>query len=63
VEAKEFFEVIFGDGEGEAVLVLPNREGKPTNDYWFTYPAQLEEMADFVWSYGSAPLCSPAASV
>jgi hypothetical protein len=50
VEAKEFFEVIFGDGEGEAVLVLPNREGKPTNDYWFTYPAQLEEMADFVWS-------------
>jgi hypothetical protein len=50
VEAKKFFEVIFGDGEGEAVLVLPNREGKPTNDFWFSYPEQLEEMADFVWS-------------
>lgn len=50
MEAKEFFEAIFGQGEGEAVLVLPNREGKPTADYWFTYPDQLEEMADFVWS-------------
>lgn len=50
MEAKEFFEAIFADGEGEAVLVLPNREGKPTSDFWFTYPEQLDEMADFVWS-------------
>jgi hypothetical protein len=50
VEAKEFFEAIFADGTGEAVLVLPNREGKPATDFWFSYPEQLEDMADFVWS-------------
>lgn len=50
MEAREFFEAIFGSGEGYAVLVLPNRYGKPTSDYWFEYPSQLEDMADFVWS-------------
>ena len=30
--------------------MLPNRDGKPTNDFWFSYPEQLDEMADFVWS-------------
>lgn len=50
MEAREFFKKIFGNGEGYAVLVLPNRYGKPTSDYWFEYPAQLEDMADFVWS-------------
>lgn len=50
METKEFFEAIFGSGEGEAVLVLPNRDGKPTNDYWFSYPEQINDMSDFVWS-------------
>jgi len=50
VEAREFFEAIFGDGEGYAVIVLPNRDGKPASDYWFEYPEQLEDMSDFVWT-------------
>lgn len=50
IDAKEFFQNLYGNLEGEAVLVLPNRAGKPVNDYWFSYPAQLEEMSDFVWS-------------
>lgn len=50
MDTREFFEAIFGDNTGEAVLVLPNREGKPTSDYWFSYPEQLSDMADFAWS-------------
>jgi len=50
MEALDFFRAIFGSGVGYAVLVLPNRSGKPTSDFWFEYPAQLDEMADFVWS-------------
>lgn len=30
--------------------MLPNASGKPVNDQWFTYPDQLEEMADFAWA-------------
>ena len=50
MDTLEFFQSIFGDNEGEAVIVLPNRNGKPTEDQWFTWPEQASEMADFVWA-------------
>lgn len=46
-ETVQFFKEIFRDGEGRAVIVLPNFLGKPTNDKWFSYPEQVEEMAEY----------------
>lgn len=47
MDREEFFKTIFGNGVGRAVIVLPNYAGKPTNDHWFSYPEQVEEMAAF----------------
>ena len=44
MESREFFSEVFGKGQGWAVLVTPNRHGKPTNDAWFRYPEQLDQM-------------------
>lgn len=46
--ARKFFKAIFGDSEGHAVIVLPNFDGKPVNDFWFNYPAQLDDMVALV---------------
>lgn len=43
----QFFKSVYGSGKGRAVIVLPNYSGKPTNDHWFSYPEQVQEMADF----------------
>lgn len=50
INTREFFETILGNNEGWAVIVLPDRNGKPTHDFWFNYPEQVEDMADFAWS-------------
>ena len=44
MDTREFFKAVYGEGEGKAVIVLPNFDGRPINDYWFDYPAQLDEM-------------------
>jgi len=48
MEAREFFEAVFGDLEGRAVITLPNVMGKPTKDNWFQYPDQLDDMVELV---------------
>lgn len=48
MEAREFFGHIFKNAEGWAVLVTPNNNGKPTNDAWFQYPAELDRMVAHV---------------
>ena len=47
MDKKEFFKEVYRGGTGYAVIVLPNFNNKPTNDVWFEYPAQLDEMAEF----------------
>lgn len=46
--AQQFFQAIFGDSTGYAVIVLPNFDGKPVNDFWFNYPEDLDKMAALV---------------
>lgn len=48
MDAKQFFEAVYGAGEGYAVLSLANSSGDYTSDTWFTYPSELEEMVNFV---------------
>lgn len=48
MEAREFFQVVFADQTGRAVIVLPNVVGKPTRDNWFQYPEQLDDMVALV---------------
>lgn len=43
-----FFEDIFGDSTGRAVIVLPNYSNKPTNDNWFNYPEDVAAMEKLV---------------
>lgn len=47
MDRREFFATVFGNGEGRAVMVLPNHAGKPTNDHWFNYPADVDKMVQF----------------
>lgn len=47
MEKAEFFSKIFGKQEGLVVLTLPNFVGKPTNDFWFQYPEELDKMSKF----------------
>ncbi len=44
MEQREFFKHVFRDGQGWACLTLPGPDGKPTDDHWFQYPAQLDQM-------------------
>lgn len=46
--AEQFFKAIFGASSGKAVIVLPNYDNKPVNDFWFDYPAQLNDMVALV---------------
>jgi len=48
MDTRDFFEAIFGDGTGRAVIVLPNALGKPTNDQWFQYPNEIDKMVECV---------------
>lgn len=48
MDTREFFQSIYGSAVGYAVIVLPNYDGKPVNDYWFEYPAQLDDMVKTV---------------
>lgn len=50
MEAREFFKVVFAEQGGRAVIVLPNVQGKPTNDHWFQYPEELDKMVELVES-------------
>lgn len=45
---KQFFQDVFGDNTGRAVIVLPNYSNKPTRDHWFSYPEQLDDMVALV---------------
>lgn len=47
---REFFKNVFRGGKGRAVIVLPNYQGKPTQDFWFSYPEELDKMAEFAES-------------
>lgn len=44
MEQRDFFKHIFRNGEGWACITLPGADGKPTDDHWFQYPAQLDDM-------------------
>lgn len=47
MDKREFFKAVYGpDTEGSAVIVLPNYAGKPTRDFWFNYPEQLDDMVE-----------------
>lgn len=48
MEARAFFEAVFGEQTGRAVITLPNVVGKPTKDNWFQYPDELDQMVEFV---------------
>ena len=50
MDTRQFFETIYGNSEGRAVIVLPNYANKPVNDHWFAYPAQLDDMVKLVES-------------
>lgn len=47
MDKREFFESVYGNGSGRVVIVLPNYQGKPTNDHWFSYPEDLTKMVEF----------------
>lgn len=48
MSAETFFRTIFGASSGYAVIVLPNYDNKPVNDFWFQYPEQLDAMVALV---------------
>lgn len=48
MDQREFFKHIFRDGTGWACITLPGHDGKPTDDHWFEYPRQLDDMQTFV---------------
>lgn len=47
-EIESFFKDVLGAAEGQAVIVLPNYDGKPVNDFWFNYPEDIDEMIKLV---------------
>lgn len=47
MDKSEFFKGVYGDGVGRVVIVLPNYAGKPVNDFWFSYPEDLDKMVEF----------------
>lgn len=48
MDNKEFFERVFGTGKGRAVIVLPDAQGRPVNDKWFSYPEDVDHMVAYV---------------
>jgi len=44
----DFFTEVYGESSGRAVIVLPNYNGKPTRDNWFSYPEELDKMVTLV---------------
>ena len=48
MSAREFFQAVYGAGVGQAVIVLPNFDGRPINDFWFEYPEELDKMVALV---------------
>ena len=44
MEIREFFEAIFADGEGIATIVTKGATGELTEQKFFKYPAQLDDM-------------------
>lgn len=50
MEARQFFEAIFGEQTGRVVITLPNVAGKPTKDNWFQWPHELDDMVALVES-------------
>lgn len=48
MNTRQFFEIIFDDAQGRAVITLPNALNKPTNDNWFQYPDELDQMVECV---------------
>lgn len=53
IDKRQFFEQIFRGGEGRATIVLPNFEGKPSKEFWFQYPEQLDEMVELAESHNT----------
>lgn len=51
MEPLEFFDHIYQNAEGWAVLVTPDRDGKPSEETWFKYPTEVGRMADRVEEY------------
>lgn len=41
---KDFFELIYNEGEGYACITTPDWEGKPTENRFFQYPSELDKM-------------------
>jgi hypothetical protein len=47
MEIREFFETIFSDGAGYATIVTKDARNNPTNQKFFSYPDELDEMVEY----------------
>lgn len=45
---RDFFEIIYGDKTGYACITTPDSEGNPTNNKFFAYPEELDDMVKHV---------------
>lgn len=41
---KDFYRLVWGDGEGYACIVTPDLNGEPTNNKFFKYPEELDKI-------------------
>ena len=53
MDAKDFLEAIYGDGAGYATVVTKDTYGNPTVQKFFSYPDELDEMAEYAKGFAA----------